>query len=72
VRRQWDRLIARPEPLRLKGAPDKDNLFVPLYEYAATLAEPGAKQPTQAEIRQHVEKAVQAYLLPSSRQPTRD
>jgi hypothetical protein len=68
VRRQWDRLIARPGPLRLKGAPDKDSLFVPLYEYAGALAEPGAKPPSQAEIRQHVEKAVQDYLLPTARQ----
>lgn len=67
VRRQWDRLIARPEPLRLKGAPDKDSLFVPLYEYAGALAEPGAKAAlTPGEIRQHVERAVQAYLLPPS------
>lgn len=67
VRRQWGRLIARPEPLRLKGAPDKDSLFVPLYEYAATLDEPGAAIPTRAEIRLRVEKAVQDYLLKAPR-----
>lgn len=66
VRRQWDRLIARPEPLRLKGAPDKDSLFVPLYEYAATFDEPGAALPTRAEIKLRVEKAVRDYLAPSA------
>lgn len=69
VRKQWDRLIARPEPLRLKGAPDKDSLFVPLYEYAAQFDEPGKPLPTPAEIKLHVEKAVRDYLLPAAPQP---
>ena len=67
VRREWDRLIARPEPLRLKGAPDKDSLFVPIYEYASSLDEPGAAIPTRAEIRLRVQKAVQDYLQPASK-----
>ncbi len=61
VRRKWDELIARPGPLRLKGAPDKDQLFVPLYEYAESIAE--ASKPTpSAQIARHVDQAVNAYL----------
>jgi hypothetical protein len=67
VRRQWDRLIARPEPLRLKGAPDKDSLFVPLYDYAAQFDEPGKPLPTRAEIQLHVQQAVRNYLLPTAK-----
>jgi hypothetical protein len=69
VRRKWDEIIARKEPLRMKGAPDKDGLFVPLYEYAESLAESGGPARTPTEIRQHVDQAVNAYLLPPERKP---
>lgn len=64
VRRKWDALMSRPEPIRMKGAPDKDGLFVPLYEYADALNEDGGPQRTEAEIRRFVDDAVKAYLLP--------
>lgn len=66
VRQKWDQLIARKEPLRLRGAPDKDQLFVPLYEYAETLTNPGAIPRTPQEIRQYVDQAVESYLLKSA------
>lgn len=61
VREEWDKLIADNEFLRLRGAPDKDNLFVPLYRYAQEVAEAKKPVPT-TEIRSKVHQAVQAYL----------
>ena len=61
VRHKWDEVIARPRPLRMKGAPDKDQLFVPLYEYAESIAEAQQAVP-QADIVRHVNQAVDAYL----------
>ncbi|MBA4111721.1 MAG: hypothetical protein C0487_19235 [Leptothrix sp. (in: Bacteria)] len=61
VRRKWDEVIARPGPLRLKGAPDQDQLFVPLYEYAESVAE-SPKPPSRADIFKQVNQAVDAYL----------
>ncbi|MEY4563240.1 MAG: hypothetical protein RLZZ618_2517 [Pseudomonadota bacterium] len=68
VQAKWDQLIARREPLRLKGAPDKDALFVPLFEYAQGMAD-GGKPKTPEEIRRHVDEAVEAYLLPTAGNP---
>lgn len=66
VRAKWDQLIARKQPLRMKGAPDKDGLFAPLFEYAQSFAD--APQPNTGDaIKRHVDEAVQGYLLPDTR-----
>ena len=69
VRHKWDELIARDEPLRLKGAPDKDGLFVPLYEYADAMTESGGPARSPDEIARFVAQAVNAYLLPPPGKP---
>lgn len=68
VRAKWEQVIARNQRFTMKGAPDKDGLFVPLYEYAATVAEKGAPADRE-EIRRFVGKAVDGYLLPAAGQP---
>lgn len=60
VREQWSALIARDEALRLRGAPDKDQLFGPLFEQAEKLVD-GAPMAPQ-EISTFVENAVRDYL----------
>ncbi|MCB5188139.1 hypothetical protein LG200_09005 [Methylobacillus caricis] len=61
VRDKWQRLIASNEFLRLRGSPDKDNLFIPLYQYAQEVAESKTPVPA-AEISKKVDAAVQDYL----------
>ncbi|MBX9608265.1 MAG: hypothetical protein K2Y51_18755 [Gammaproteobacteria bacterium] len=61
VSARWAELAASGEVLKLKGAPDKDQLFVPLFEYAQTLAN-GAVKPTPAEITARVRELTDAYL----------
>lgn len=63
VRQKWDEVIARPGPLRLKGAPDKDSLFIPIYEYADSMAE-AKEAPSATQIKAQVNRLVEAYLLP--------
>ncbi|MGH6646996.1 DUF6607 family protein [Aquabacterium sp.] len=63
VRQKWDEVMARPGLLRMRGAPDKDNLFIPVYEYADTVAE-AKEPPPPAEIKAKVNRLVEAYLAP--------
>jgi len=63
VRAKWDQLIARNQSLRLKGAPDKDGLFVPLFEYAQDIADRHTPVPAK-DIQRWVDQAVDDYLLP--------
>lgn len=37
VRDEWSRLLAAPEPVRLRGAPDRDQLFGPLFRLAGEI-----------------------------------
>jgi hypothetical protein len=61
VRREWARLFVVRGKLALKGAPDKDSLFVPLYEYAETVAE--ATEPIlKSDIERRVRDEVANYL----------
>ena len=66
VRKQWDNLIAKNQFLQLKGAADKDQLFLPLFDYAEKFAYPEAdtdfKLPTDAQLKTNVAEKVQAYL----------
>jgi hypothetical protein len=60
VRAQWSGLIARDEPLRLRGAPDKDQLFEPLFERAEKLLD--GTLPGPQELSYFAEQAVRGYL----------
>jgi uncharacterized protein DUF6607 len=61
VRNEWDRLFLLRGTLVLKGAPDKNGLFIPLYEYAETVAE--ANQPlAPADVARRVRDEVAKYL----------
>lgn len=65
VRAQWSALLARDEPLRLRGAPDKDQLFVPLFEHAQKLEE-GETIPA-AKTQSFAKEAVADYLAASAK-----
>ncbi len=52
VRAKWDCLIARNQPLKLKGAPDK--LFVPLDDFAESMLGEG-KPRSELEIHKYVD-----------------
>ena len=60
VRAQWSALIARDEPLRLRGAPDKDQLFEPLFDRAEKLMD--GTLPAPQELSIFAEQAVRSYL----------
>ncbi|MDQ3196076.1 MAG: hypothetical protein M3Q32_06820 [Pseudomonadota bacterium] len=60
VRKEWADLIAGEQPLRLRAAPDKDQLFIPLFEHAEKLVE-GEKVSTAATAA-FAAKAVADYL----------
>jgi hypothetical protein len=62
VRKKWEQLFATMKTVRLKGAPDKDQLFMPLYEYAESMATADKPEP-QDKIDAHVNQAVEAYLF---------
>ncbi|MCB5183628.1 hypothetical protein LG201_00210 [Methylobacillus gramineus] len=61
VRNKWQQLIADNNLLVLRGAPDKDNLFIPLYQYAQDIAKASTPIPS-TQITDKVNAAVQAYL----------
>ena len=63
VRVHWDQLIAERKTLRLKGAPDKDQLFIPLYAYADDFAANPDKSPQQIDA--DITRLVGDYLLES-------
>ncbi|MGE0860112.1 MAG: DUF6607 family protein [Gammaproteobacteria bacterium] len=65
VSARWATLAAGGEVLSLKGAPDKDQLFLPLFEYAGQLAE-AEKPPAPAEIAARAKELVDAYLVSAS------
>ncbi len=50
VRAEWNALLSRPEPLRLKGAPDRDRMFLPLFEMAEKLED--AQTPNAVTTRE--------------------
>ncbi len=64
VRKKWEQLFAQRGTLRLKGSPDKDGLFLPIYEYAESVAD-GEKTETQDQIDRRVSETVEAYLIAS-------
>ena len=64
VREQWSSLLARKEPLRLRGAPDKDQLFMPLFEHAEKLAQ--GENVALSATQGFAKNAVADYLLESN------
>ena len=66
VRAKWDELATKNRFLTLKGAADKDQLFLPLFDYAEKFAYPEDdtefKLPSNAELKDNVSEKVQAYL----------
>ena len=65
VRSKWQELINTTEILQLRGSPDKDNLFIPIYRYAREVAEATPPIPAE-EIRQKVEEIIDSYLPPAA------
>lgn len=65
VRAEWNRLLEGPGPVELKGAPDRDRLFMPLFEMAEALEEAPAAAPADvAKLQADARARVQAYLAP--------
>ncbi len=66
VRTKWSELSAKNRLLTLKGAPDKDQLFLPLFELAEKVAYPEEYktfvQPTNAALKEQVNAEVVRYL----------
>ncbi len=61
VRDEWNAMLYAAQPVRLRGAPDRDQMFVPLFEMAAALEggeRPGDQNKWQADVR----AAVREYL----------
>jgi hypothetical protein len=66
VRAEWNELLTASTPLRLKGAPDRDKLFMPLFEMAEAIekappADAAARERLEAEARARVHE----YLAPA-------
>lgn len=61
VREEWEALLYGGQPVRLRGAPDRDQMFGPLFEMAAAL-EDGARPRDQEKWQAEVRAAVREYL----------
>ncbi len=63
VREEWNALLAAPEAVRLKGAPDRDRMFMPLFELAEKLVS-AAKPSEEAafSLQDEARAKVRAYL----------
>lgn len=66
VHAEWYNLASKSKLLTLKGAADKDQLFLPLFEYAENFAYPEEhaefKIPADSELKSSVADMVRAYL----------
>ncbi len=69
VRAAWDEIVASRDRFTLRGAPDRDELFVPLFEYADKLAN-GAPF-DRADAAWFARETVRGYLAAGERTPTR-
>jgi hypothetical protein len=61
VRDEWNAMLYAAQPVRLRGAPDRDQMFVPLFEMAAAM-EGGERPGDQNKWRADVRAAVREYL----------
>jgi len=66
VRAEWNALLDGQDPVVLRGAPDRDRMFMPLFEMAEAL---GAGAPpdaaAQARLEAEARSQVRAYLAPA-------
>ncbi len=69
VRAAWDEIVASHRRFTLRGAPDRDQLFVPLFEYADKLANGAPFDRTDAA--RFARDTVRGYLLESDVKPAR-
>lgn len=64
VRAEWNALLSQAEPIRLKGAPDRDRMFLPLFEMAEELE---SREPPDAaatrELQDDARAKVRGYLV---------
>jgi hypothetical protein len=60
VRAAWDEIAARRDRFTLRAAPDRGQLFVPLFDYAEKLSEGAPLDP--ADARPVARKTVRGYL----------
>lgn len=67
VRDAWAALTMRAEPLRLRGAPDEDQLFLPLWAYAAEID--AGKEVAPDTLAARVRELVRSYLFDADAQP---
>jgi hypothetical protein len=66
VRAEWNTLLAADAPLKLKGAPDRDQLFMPLFEMADALEKaPPADAAAKAKLLADARARVRDYLAPA-------
>lgn len=68
VRAEWSVLLSGPQPLQLKGAPDRDRMFLPLFEMADALEKsPAGNGADDQRIAAEARAKVREYLLPAQR-----
>lgn len=66
VREEWSTLLSATEPVHLSGAPDRDKMFLPLFEMADTLANsPPATAAAIEKLQADARARVREYLAPS-------
>ncbi len=66
VRDEWNRLLSAPAPVTLRGAPDRDRMFMPLFEMAEALEkEPPADAAAKARLEADARARVRDYLAPA-------
>jgi hypothetical protein len=67
VREEWNSLLAAPEPVVLKGAPDRDRMFLPLFDMAESLEQsPTADQEALKALQAQARQRVREYLAPAA------
>jgi hypothetical protein len=65
VRTEWNRLLSAAAPVELKGAPDRDRMFMPLFKMAEAVEKaPPADAEAQAKLAADARARVQEYLAP--------
>ncbi len=65
VRAEWTGLLTGTATVHLKGAPDRDKMFMPLFEMAETLEKaPPADAAAKAKLESDARAQVRSYLAP--------
>jgi uncharacterized protein DUF6607 len=67
VRAEWTSLLSGTEPVHLKGAPDRDKMFMPLFEMAEALEKaPAPDAAARAKLQADARAKVRAYVAPAA------